>query len=418
MRRLLCFFLGVLLLLSGCSAQPVMVEATVPPLPTPLAAPETPEAPADQDALLSAASFNDFTLSLLRSSSLASDTVVSGASAAALLCHLASYADEDALKTYTALLGWEPLERIELLDSVEAIQAQYAAGTSTSTLLTQHVAFGEGPTLAVDYLDAWASHSTAWMGFIDFADADSVKSLNEQVRHNVPSLHDDPFAVSEEVPNVVMADTVVSQVCWATGFDTANTEKKIFYLADGSTTAVMMMQARIPMLYYTDENVTMGILSASDGREVWFLIPGDASSLELLVQSLSVEVLSSWRAAAQEKDCNITLPIVEMSSSGFLDNAIRSLGGAGLYDTSLGSYPDMGEGIVLSSLFQACSFSFAEDGETVSSLVGGSHALSPDPALIVDFEAVQPFAALLVDTQDGGILLAAAITGADSMRVA
>lgn len=415
--RLAGLALSATMLFTGCSRSPVMVEATPPPLPTPLAAPHATFRPVEDAELLTAADFNTFTLNLLKSKSYSNDTLVCGASAGAMMSHLGAYADENTLRSYITLLKADLPDRAAMLASVAGIQRQYAEGVQAVTVLQQHIAFGEGPAMHIAPLDDMQEITSASVSFVDFQDELQASSFSDSIRSCISPMPEPPYAVTDAPVSVIMAETVATDITWNIGFDRANTQKKIFRKADGSTTAVMMMQARIPMEYYADGDLSLGILPATDGREVWFIIPGSTSNLDLLVQSLTPEMLGSCRQNAQVKDCNLTLPIVKATFSSFLDANFITMGAGSLLSSEASAYPDLGDGIALTSFYQACSFSYDEDGISVSSAVGSSHELSPSPELIADLEITQPFVALVVDTEDGGILMAAAISGTEHMRV-
>jgi serine protease inhibitor len=413
-KNALLFILVIAICMCGCGA-PQMIEATVPPLPTLETIPTATLGNEGEGTLWSAAYCNDITIRMLQQSYNAKNLMVSGASLTSMLLVLRNAADESTAKMMDAAWGRSISNAGAIRPSVRKILSQYESSYE-GNFLAQSILFGEGPTLMVNYLDEWMGYSDIQPRLTDFTFNQDVALVNDWFTERTNGALTKAIQVSLENPNTMLIGAVGIRICWKTGFDTKNTKNKLFNMAEGSTTTASMMNARMPMRYYSDDMVTVVVMEAEDNRQVWLMLPGEGYDLPALLNVLSTDSMLTWREAGEDKQCNLTMPLLRFTQLEDEDTALKNIGMTSLFVAGGASYPVMGQNIHLSHVRQFLSLTVDETGTEISSETGGSHALSPLPNEIPTLTVDKPFLLLVTDKNDVGILLAAAIANTKGIQ--
>ena len=169
---------------------------------------------------------------------------------------------------------------------------------------------------------------------IDINDSQSPKMINDWVKKTtnkkIVNIVNDPLN-----PDLVaiLINAIYFKGDWTYEFDKKQTEKRKFFLDDGTKKDVSLMTLSEELAYMEDENFQAASLPYGDGEmSMKVFLPNEDSSLEEFEKMLTTENWGKWSSEFQEKRGTIKLPKFQMEYQVQLNETLKKLGMTTAFD--------------------------------------------------------------------------------------
>ncbi len=182
-------------------------------------------------------------------------------------------------------------------------------------------------TVEQDFVTVNKKYYEAEVTALDFASPNALKTINGWVSDKT---HKKIETILDNIsPRHVMflINAIYFKGIWQSKFEKKNTEKKNFYLDNGSTVKTDFMKQENNVLYSSNELFEAVQLPYGQGNfSMYVFLPQDGKSLKELTQSLNQENWESWDNSFYERTVDIEFPRFKFEYEKKLNDVLSDMG--------------------------------------------------------------------------------------------
>lgn len=256
------------------------------------------------------------------------------------------------------------------------------------------------------YLDQLAQYYAVGLHAVDFAKSEEARSaindwVAEKTENKITELI--PEGVIDEATRIVLTNAVYFKAAWWDQFKSENTIVDNFYLVDGSSKQVEMMNTENQFNYYLDTDFTVVEIPYEGGKfSMLVVMPKDGAFKELESQ-LNLIQLEEMIQSMNRGKVQLSLPKFKFESSLDLGQMLVELGMTDAFNPNLADFSKItgSRDLVISQVLQKAVIEVDEEGTeaaAATAVIGvvTSAPMEEDPQVIrVD----HPFMFLIRDNQ-------------------
>lgn len=194
-----------------------------------------------------------------------------------------------------------------------------------------------------DFLQRNENYFDAEVSTLDFLDPNTLNTINQWVNTNTNGKIPEILEEIESNAVLFLINAIYFKGVWQTEFDPAKTQDGDFYLTDGSTKQVPMMNRQGMYPIYYGDNVAAINLPYGEGRMgMYIFLPSQKSNLNDFVGDLNAADWENWMTQFQEQDISIRIPKFKIEyGTKELNDALTSLGMGVAFDEDRADFSRM-----------------------------------------------------------------------------
>lgn len=194
-----------------------------------------------------------------------------------------------------------------------------------------------------DFLQRNANYFEAEVSTLDFLDPNTLNTINQWVNTNTNGKISEILEEIESNAVLFLINAIYFKGVWQTEFDPAKTQDGDFYLTDGSTKQVPMMNRQGMFPIYYGENVAAINLPYGEGRMgMYIFLPSQKFNLNDFVGALNAADWENWMTQFREQDISIRIPKFKIEyGAKELNDALTSLGMGVAFDEDQADFSRM-----------------------------------------------------------------------------
>lgn len=169
---------------------------------------------------------------------------------------------------------------------------------------------------------------------IDINDSQSVNMINGWVEKSTNNRIED-MVESPLDPNIVamLLNAIYFKGNWTHEFEKEQTEKRTFYLEDGTTKEVPLMTLNKKLAYLENEYFQAVSLPYGDEEmSMKVILPKENSSLDKFEKMLTIDNWKKWNSEFLEKEGTVMLPKFQLEYEILLNDSLKQLGMTTAFD--------------------------------------------------------------------------------------
>jgi serine protease inhibitor len=250
---------------------------------------------------------------------------------------------------------------------------------------------------------------------VDISDSQSTKMINDWVEKSTNNKITD-MVESPLDPNLValLLNAIYYKGKWTHEFDKKQTEKRTFYLKDGSTKAVPLMMLNEKLAYLENENFqAVSLPYGEEEMSMKVFLPKENSSLDKFVTMLTLDNWKKWSSEFEEKEGTVMLPKFKLEYEILLNDTLKELGMTTAFDTgaNFSRMIEENEALSISKVKQKTFIDVNEEG-TEAAAVTSVEIVKESASLDKPFhmEINRPFFIVISDSKTGAIIFLGSIS--------
>jgi serine protease inhibitor len=250
---------------------------------------------------------------------------------------------------------------------------------------------------------------------VDISDSQSTKIINDWVEKSTNNKITD-MVTSPLDPNLValLLNAIYFKGKWTHEFDKNQTEKRTFYLKDGSTKAVPLMLLNEKLAYLENENFqAVSLPYGEEEMSMNVFLPKENSSLDKFVTMLTLDNWKKWSSEFEEKEGTVMLPKFKLEHEILLNDTLKELGMTTAFETgaNFSRMIEEKEALSISKVKQKTFIDVNEEG-TEAAAVTSVEIVKESASLDKPFhmEINRPFIIIISDNKTGAIIFLGSIS--------
>lgn len=315
-------------------------------------------------------------------------------------------AKNQTFEEITATLGFENYNTEDLNGSFNVLLSSMVNIDDMVELHTGNsIWFRNDIKVEKSFTDVVENYYNAAIYNADFDSADTANRINHWVSEategkigNIAS----PDALKGTVMYLINAIYFKGQ--WKDKFKTENTNEEDFFLMDGNTKKVQMMQNNEKYLCYVNEDFKMvRIPYGRDKTAMYVLLPDEDINVNDFISSLSRDLLNEYIAKARDSEVMLKFPKfnVEYGSKSLVE-PLKNMGMENPFVEDMADFSGIAPQLYISQIEHKALIEVNEEGTVAaaaSSMGFGATAVEP-----VEFIVNRPFLLLIRDDRTQNIL--------------
>jgi serpin B len=162
---------------------------------------------------------------------------------------------------------------------------------------------------------------------LDFDDPASVGIINNWVAENTNQKIPEIIDSIDLAAVMFLINAVYFNGTWVYEFDEQHTEPETFYLSNGTTKQVEMMQQEATLSYATNDLFeAVDLYYGSGNFSMVILLPKETNTPDDIIEQLNTENWTNWMSGFSEKNIQLLLPKFKLEYGKRLNDALTSLG--------------------------------------------------------------------------------------------
>lgn len=403
--------LAAAVLLGGCGRAKEPVVASAPPLPTAITAPAQTLPTVPEEDLVGLSSLNDFALKLFQAGSGEASWVVSPVNVALALGQLRPGAGEQTAAQMDSALGLkEGLSQEQVWASMASLRGRLESLAPESLWQGWSLMMGEGPSVQVQYMELLDQSLGAQVNLVDYEAAQYSEVYSAWVKQASGGLITAINGIPEANAPLVVTAAAALDGKWAKAFNEQNIRNATFELEGGQkvSTAMMTTKATPPLLECGQ--ATFLAMPLDGNLEAWMILPPEGTALKDFVASLTMEQLTDWRSQATATSCLVSVPKIDISSSGDMTDTLRALGLAAPFDEAQADFSAMGNKLSVARLLSAFRIRLGETGVEAADEPMSQRMLRGMDRELKGYTFNRPFVLIVAEKDTGNLVMLAAVT--------
>lgn len=203
----------------------------------------------------------------------------------------------------------------------------------------------EGVPFKQDFQQRNSQFFNAEISTLDFADPDSLTTINQWVNTNTNGKIKKILDEIESNAVLFLINAIYFKGTWQTEFDPSATSDRDFHLVTGSTKQVPMMARKGNYAYYENHQENFQAISLPYGEgqmSMYIFLPSNKSNLNTFLQTLNAENWENWISQLREQEVMIYIPKFKMEyGTKELNDALTSLGMGVAFDEDNANFSRM-----------------------------------------------------------------------------
>lgn len=259
-----------------------------------------------------------------------------------------------------------------------------------------------------EFLDAQSKHYNAPLEELDFGNTEEArKTINTWVEQKTKDRIKEllkPGSISPDT-RLVLTNAIYFKGLWEKPFDSKDTSKKTFTLADGSQHEVDMMRKTDDVLYTEQEGWKLVSLAFKNKDiSMVLMLPKDTTALKDMGTTLNVEKLNKWIGSMTERSVPIYLPKFKLTTDSIsLSESLQALGMKDAFLNADFSGITDKEQLGISDVLHKAFIEVNEEGSEAAAATAVVVKNGYDPNAPV-FNANRPFILMIRDNTTGNIM--------------
>jgi serpin B len=202
---------------------------------------------------------------------------------------------------------------------------------------------------------------------------------------------------------------------WTKAFDAKLTRDQVFALSGGEQEQVPMMRQSGTYRYLKGKSFQAAELPYGSGRlSMYVFLPDDGSSLDDLIQDLTLENWDSWNASFKRMKGDIALPKFKFEYQASLNDALNALGMEPAFNSRRADFSAMtetGPKVFISGVMHKTFIEVDEEGTEAAAVTGVvmTTGIMRRPEEHFSMTVDRPFLVAICDQQTGAVLFLGAI---------
>ncbi len=290
-----------------------------------------------------------------------------------------------------------------LLQALKTSDPKVTLAIANSLWAHQHFTFNQ------DFLQRNTDYFGAEVSTLDFADANSVNTINQWVNTNTNGKIDKILDQIDPNEVLFLINAIYFKGAWQTEFDPAKTRDNTFTLADGSQKQVPMMTRQDSYPFYYASDFTAISLPYGEGRvSMYIFLPSQNASLDQFLGNLNAENWQNWISQFREQKVWLQIPKYKFEYKTNLNDVLKALGMGMAFDENAANFSRMlpdgtktTKNLYISKVDHKTFVEVNEEGTEAAAVTNvGIAATSAPPQFIVD----RPFFFAIHDNETKTVL--------------
>jgi serpin B len=259
------------------------------------------------------------------------------------------------------------------------------------------------------FLDILSENYGAGLRLLDFiADAEKARvTINDWVSENTEGRIEDliPPGAVDSLTRLVLTNAIYFNAAWAHPFEEELTNNDIFYLLDGNSVTVPMMNQTEDFRYYSGDGY-QAVELPYDGNELSMVIllpdEGSFSDFEMMLDADLVDYIVGEMSLT---NVALTMPKFTFEAEFDLKKTLRDLGMVDAFSTSADfSGIDGTKNLSITDILHKAFVAVDEEGTEAAAATAVIVGLTGGPSEFVKLTLDRPFIFLIRDIKTGTIL--------------
>ncbi len=223
-----------------------------------------------------------------------------------------------------------------LLQALKTSDPKVTLEIANSLWADQHFTFNQ------DFLQRNTDYFGAEVSTLDFADPNSVDTINQWVDTNTNGKIEKILEQIDENEILFLINAIYFKGAWQTEFDPADTRDNTFHLTDGSQKQVPMMARDGEYPFYYASDFTAISLPYGNGRvSMYIFLPSQNASLDQFLENLNAENWQNWISQFHEQKVWLQIPKYKFEYKVNLNKVLSALGMGIAFDTQAANFRRM-----------------------------------------------------------------------------
>lgn len=261
-------------------------------------------------------------------------------------------------------------------------------------------------TVKDTYLDVAKKYYNSDIYNANFSDSGTLDEMNDWIYEKSNGLIEGP--ISDLSPDLCMTifNVLYFKGVWADSFSEDKTKTEDFYLKNGETVKVDMMNDERMLDYYEDEDVQVGALDYYNGKMLLLLPKGD---IDEYITKLDNELIKSYSNDFEYTNVDIKLPKFDVEYKNNLNDTLMALGMEDAFNSSSADFSNINQDtdIFVSEVLHDCVVKVDEEGTEAAALTAimlEATSMPVIPETVTEFHIDKPFIFVIQDNSSDMIL--------------
>lgn len=245
-------------------------------------------------------------------------------------------------------------------------------------------------------------------------DPKSVTRINDWVSNHTHGKIDRILDAISPETFLFLFNAIYFKGSWTKAFDAKLTRDQQFAFSGGEQEQVPMMNQSGTYRYLKGESFQAVELPYGSGRlSMYVFLPDDSSSLDDLIQDLTLDNWSSWNAGFKRMKGDIALPRFRFEYQATLNDVLGAMGMGPAFDSGadFSAMTESGPPVFISEVMHKTFIEVNEEGTEAAAVtwVAMATGMMPRPEEHFSMTVDRPFLVAICDQQTGAVLFLGAI---------
>ncbi len=256
-----------------------------------------------------------------------------------------------------------------------------------------------------DYLDRMAQYYYSTVQDLDFSKSDAPDIINKWIEDATRGKIDKMISEIDAMVMMYLINAIYFKGDWTYPFDEELTGTDDFYLEDGSTVDVEMMENYGDYKYSGDGDLeAVRLPYGRDMVSMYIILPPEGTGLDPAIEKITGDSWNGFTGSFAERELNLRMPKfkIEYGIKDLLPPLTRL--GMGIAFTDSADFSGMHPDLFISRVDHKAVIEVNEKGSEAAAVTVVEMQLTSAPAEPIEFTADRPFFFVISDDRTGTIL--------------
>ena len=256
-----------------------------------------------------------------------------------------------------------------------------------------------------DYLDRMAQYYYSTVQDLDFSKSDAPDIINKWIEDATRGKIDKMISEIDAMVMMYLINAIYFKGDWTYPFDEELTGTDDFYLKDGSTVDVEMMENYGDYKYSGDGDLeAVRLPYGRDMVSMYIILPPEGTGLDPAIEKITGDSWNGFTGSFAERELNLRMPKfkIEYGIKDLLPPLTRL--GMGIAFTDSADFSGMHPDLFISRVDHKAVIEVNEKGSEAAAVTVVEMQLTSAPAEPIEFTADRPFFFVISDDRTGTIL--------------
>jgi serpin B len=266
-----------------------------------------------------------------------------------------------------------------------------------------------------EFLDSLAENYAAGLSLLDFMkDPEAARIIiNQWVYDQTEEKIKDLIPAGGITPDtrLVLTNAIYFKAAWLTQFDPSKTQEAPFYVLDGKSVTVEMMNLSTRLGYQAGEGYQVVELPYVGGEMVMTIVVPDAGQFETIEQGLDAAWLKGITSNLGYQEVNLGLPKFKFETNVGLSDVLEAMGMPLAFSQSADFSGMTGKkDLTITDVIHKAFIAVNEEGTEAAAATAVMVGITSMPAEPIALTIDRPFIFLIRDSTTGAILFVGRVT--------